>query len=80
MSTLDTNAKCFYSWTKLNVFRLSSLSSEEASFSVVEFAMKPQWLSVSLMGKTNGLDLVDLRFLFKSDLDRFSWDLEFIET
>jgi len=24
------------------------------------------------MGKTNGLDLVDLRFLFKSDLDRFS--------
>jgi len=26
------------------------------------------------MGKTNSLDLVDLIFLFKLDLDRFRWD------
>jgi len=30
---------------------------------------------VLVMGETNGLDLIDLRFLFKLDLDRFDWDL-----
>ena len=28
-----------------------------------------------MIRETNGLDLVDLRFLFKLDLDRLSWDL-----
>ena len=28
-----------------------------------------------MMGETNDLDLVDLRFLFKLDLDKFGWDL-----